>query len=127
MLESLMHITINLINGPDVKDSDFASLIQDVVNKWSTEICWKKLAKVKQVDSCKLTFDATAANNASMHQPLDATTLLDDYEMQKNQFKNITPEDDDHLQDEIDLITAELNAAGDCDLDTDTDSDSDSN
>ena len=86
MLESLMHITIN---GPDVKDSDFASLIQDVVNKWSTEICWKKLAKVKQVDSYKLY--ATAANNASMHQPLDGTTLLDDYEMQKNQFEDITP------------------------------------
>ena len=39
----------------------------------------------------------------------------------------ITPEDDDHLQDEIDLITTELNVAGDCDLDTDTDSDSESN
>ena len=43
--------------------------------------------------------------------------------MQKNQFENITPEDDDHLQDEIDSITTELNVSGDCDLDTDTDSD----
>ena len=119
-----MHITIY---GPDVKDSDCAALIQDVVTKWSTEIRRKQLAKVKPVDSCKLTFDATAANNASMHQPLDGTTLPDDYEMQKNQFENVTPEDDDHFQDEIDLITTELNVAGDCDLDTDTDSDTESN
>ena len=98
-----------------------------MVTKWSTEIRRKKLAKVKPVDSCKLTFDATAANNASMHQPLDGTTLPDEYEIQKNQFENTTPEDDDHLQDEIDLITTELNVAGDCDLDTDTDSDSESN
>ena len=83
-----MHITIN---GPDVKDSDCASLIQDVVTKWSTEICWKKLAKVKQVDSCKLTFNATAANNANMHQPLDGTTLSDDYEMQKISLRISSP------------------------------------